>query len=284
MKKRTQSKQNSTISFGARLFLFVMLTSLLSSCGTVLQTPLPIATATKLPTITLTPEPTATATATEMPSITPTSEPTPTATEMPTPTEIAEGYPIDLEKLSTTPESYEYLLDHKDEFVKGPDPLEVGMEEFLKWYSEKLIPSLGDYKERDGNVYYSAVSGSGERLAMHEYELDTSFKGQMEFWYFEHGGVVYPVLEIAGIRVDGVIGYNFGVVLTEGVGDGPSVALKGIKDGQDEFGGIAIWVVDRESIPVSEDVHKMLKEGIFYYNGREHYFGIGTVALWPIDY
>lgn len=81
MKKRTQSKQNSTISFGARLFLLVLLASLLSSCGTVLQTPMPTATATEMPTIPLIPEPTATAT--ELPTITPTLEPTLTATEIP---------------------------------------------------------------------------------------------------------------------------------------------------------------------------------------------------------
>jgi len=197
--------------------------------------------------------------------------------------EAVEKYPIDLEKLSTTPESYEYLLDHKDEFVKGPDPLEVGMEEFFKWYSEKLIPSLGDYKERDGNVYYNQLASGKERLAMSEYALDRSFKGQMEFWYFEHGGVVYPVLEIAGIK-DGRIGYNIGVVLVEGFRPGPSVVIKGIKDGQKEFSGLTIFVVDKELMPVSEDVHKILEQGFFYYNGREHYFGIGTIGLWPIDY
>ena len=194
-----------------------------------------------------------------------------------------EKYPIDLEKLSTTPESYEYLLNHKDEFVKGPDPLEVGMEEFFKWYSEKLIPSLGDYKERDGNLCYDQLALGNERLVMSEYALDRSFKGQMEFWYFEHDGVVYPVLEIAGIK-DGRIGYNIGVVLVEGFRPGPSVVIKGVKDGQKEFSGLGIFVVNNEMMPVSEDVHKILEQGFFYYNGYEHYFGIGTIGLWPIDY
>lgn len=270
MKKQTQSKQNSTISFGARLFLLVMLAGFLSSCGTVLLTPLPTATATELPTITMTPEPTATATATEMPTITLTTEPTPT------PTEIPEKYPIDLEKLSTTPESYEYLLDHKDEFVRGPDPLEVGMEEFFKWYSEKLIPSLGDYKERDGNLYYNQVAVGEEKMVMSGYELDRLFKGQMEFWYFEHDGVVYPVLEIAGIK-DGRIGYNIGVVLVEGIGIQGLGAIKDVKDGQKEFWDIYINTKDIKAMSVSKDVHRMLEKGFFYYNGREHYFGIGVI-------
>ncbi len=268
MKKRTQSKQNSTISFNAKFLIFILLASLLSSCGSVLQTSLPTATATEMPTITLTIEPTVTAT--ELPTITPTPEPTPPATEIP------EKYPIDLEKLSTTPESYEYLLDHKDEFVKGPDPLEVGIEEFFKWYSEKLIPSLGDYTERDGNVYYNKVAVGEELMNVSNCDLDSLFKGQMEFWYFEHGEVVYPVLEIAGIK-DGRIGYNIGVVLVEGIGSQGLGAIKDVKDGQKNFSNIYISTKDNKAMPVSEDVHRMLKEGFFYYNGKEHYLGIGVI-------
>lgn len=209
------------------------------------------------------------------PTITP--EPTATATEMPTPTEIPEKYPIDLEKLSTTPESYEYLLNHKEEFVKGPDPLEVGMEEFFKWYSEKLIPSLGDYKERDGNICYNQVAVGEELMNVSKCDLDRSFKGQLEFWYFEHGGVVYPVFEIAGIQTNGKIGYNIGVVLVEGLGEQGLGAIKDVKDGQKEFWNIYIKTNDVKEMPVSEDVHRMLKEGFFYYNGREHYLGIGLI-------
>lgn len=269
MKKRIQSKQNSTISFNARFLLFIVLASLLSSCGTVIQTPMPTATATEMPTIPMIPEPTATAT--ELPTITPTPEPTPT------PTEIPEKYPIDLEKLSTTPESYEYLLDHKNEFVKGPDPLEVGMEEFFKWYSEKLIPSLGDYKERDGNLCYNQIAVGEEMMAVTKCVSDRLFKGQLEFWYFEHGGVAYPVFEIAGIRVDGEIGYNLGMVLVEGVGSQGLGAIKYITDGNERYGGITIFIKNNEVLPFPEDVRTMLEQGFFYYNGREHYFGIGAI-------
>ena len=80
-----------------------------------------------------------------------------------------------------------------------------------------------------------------------------------------------------GIKVDGEIGYNIGVVLVEGIGPRPRILLKEMKDGQKEFKGIAIFPVDDEIMPVSEDVHRILKEGFFYYNGREHYFGIGTL-------
>ncbi len=214
--------------------------------------------------------------ATDIPIITLAPEPTATATEMSTPTEIPEKYPIDLEKLSTTPESYEYLLDHKDEFVKGPDPLEVGMEEFFKWYSEKLIPSLGDYNERDGNLCYNKVAVGEELMNVSNCDLDSLFKGQMEFWYFEHGEIVYPVLEIAGIK-DGRIGYNIGVVLVEGIGSQGLGAIKDVKDGQKKFSNIYISTKDNKAMPVSGDVHRMLKEGFFYYNGKEHYLGIGVI-------
>ncbi len=149
MKKRTQSKQNSTISIGARLLLLVLLASLLSSCGTVLQTPLPTAIATELPTLTLTPEPTATATATEIPTITPTPEPTPTATE------IIKSYPIDLEKFYTMPPSYEDVVANPEKYQEAPDffgETEVAM----KWWEETLIPALGEQKELTVNVFGGA--------------------------------------------------------------------------------------------------------------------------------
>jgi len=271
------------------LFIFSFLAGVLSSCNKVTNsveiglTPTVENPATEE--LTLVPE---TEVATQMPTIiTLTSEPTnantpePTRTKTPEPTptatEIPEKHPIDLGKLSTTPKSYQYLLDHKEEFVKGPDPLEEGMEEFFKWYLEKLIPSLGDYKERDGNIYYNQVSLGEERFFMTDYDLDRSFKGQMEFWYFEHGGVVFPVLEIAGIQNDGTSGYTVGVVLVETLGNEGLAALEVIKNKQREFSGVTLFVKDIEIMPVSEDVHKILEKGFFYYNGREHYFGLGAV-------
>jgi len=147
MKKRTQFKQNSTISFYARFLLFILLASFLSSCGTVLQTPLPTGTATELPTITLTHEPTVTAT--EMPTITLTPEPTPTATE------IIKNYSIDLEKFYTMPSSYEDVVANPEKYQEAPDffgETEVAM----KWWEETLIPALGEQKEITPNVFGGA--------------------------------------------------------------------------------------------------------------------------------
>lgn len=210
--------------------------------------------------------------------ITLTSEPTATVIPSPTPTmiKIPEKYPINMEKLSTTPESYQYLLDHKDEFVRGPDPLEVGVEEFFKWYNEKLIPALGDYKERDANVCTDVAGGDGEFYYITPLSnVREQVKGQMEFWYFEHDGIVYPVLEVASITVDRTPFYSVGVVLVENFGSQKLGAIKDIKDGQKFFGGITLIVRDRKEVPVSVDVHKILEQG-FFFNSGGHVFGLGA--------
>jgi len=66
-------------------------------------------------------------------------------------------------------------------------------------------------------------------------------------------------------------------VLVEGIGIQGLGAIKDVKDRQKEFWSIDIITKDKKTIPVSEDVHRMLKEDFFYYNGREHYFGIGVI-------
>jgi hypothetical protein len=280
-------KHKAPQNFITILFIFSILAGMLSSCSKVSNgVDIAITSTGENPAtqnLTLVPE---TEVATQMPTIiTLTSEPTKTqtpeptatatATETPIPTEV-EKYPIDLEKLSTTPESYQYLLDHKEEFVKGPDPLEVGMEEFFKWYTEKLIPSLGDYKERDGNVCTDVAGGDGEFYYITPLSnVREQVKGQMEFWYFEHDGIVYPVLEVASITVDKTPFYSVGVVLVENFGSQKLGAIKDIKDGQKIFGGITLIVRDRKEVPVSVDVHKILERGFFFNNGG-HVFGIGA--------
>jgi hypothetical protein len=284
MTSTTPKKRKAAQTIIASLFIFSILAGMLSSCNAIAKTPTsPEGTGYELtPTVensapqelTLVPE---TEVATATPTWTLTAEPSPTATatatETPKPTEV-EKYPIDLEKLSTTPESYQYLLDHKDEFVKGPDPLEVGMEEFFKWYSEKLIPSLGDYKERDANVISETATGNDDFFYILS-DVHEPVKGQMEFWYFEHNGIVYPVLEVASMTADKTPFYSVGVVLVENIGSQELGAIKDIKDGQKEFGGIAIFKKDHEKSSVSVDVHKMLKEG-FFSRENAHIFGIGA--------
>lgn len=146
MKNHNRSKQNFTRIFGALLFILIMLASILSSCGMIIETLVPTVSnvestptvqnratqeltlvsptevATEMPTFTLTPEPTATATATEMP--TPTKEKS-----------LIEG------NIFFDPQSKE---DFKD-VALAPSPIDepeefaLWQEEYLKLVNEKLI-------------------------------------------------------------------------------------------------------------------------------------------------
>jgi hypothetical protein len=110
-------------------------------------------------------------------------------------------YPIDMEKLNTTPKSYDYLTSHLDEYVRSPDPLADSQagQVFLDWVKNELIPALGDETKLEKNVwvgdggYYNnelALSGESKPLM-----------GQPEFFYFEHQNKVYPVLILSAISI-----------------------------------------------------------------------------------
>lgn len=88
MKNICQAKHNSTLSFSARLFMFILLTSFLSSCGAVIQTPMPTETVVEI-NLTLESPETVEATSippsevvTKMPTASLTLEATATATEV----------------------------------------------------------------------------------------------------------------------------------------------------------------------------------------------------------
>ena len=254
MKKRTQSKQIFTISLGARLFLLVMLAGFLSTCGTVLQTPLPTATATELLTITLTPEPTATATAIEMPTITLTPEPIPTATEIP------EKYPIDLEKLHNFPQSYEYLVAHPEEFVEAPNPLK-DIDVFNDWFYNKFVPILGEWTEREANYNTSHVGMIEDYFQVTTYDNPGDLLGKPEFFYFLNNETLYPVITInifndnqeSFLRTISMILYNgFGAV--EGTGVIESLAMN------KKIERITLPRIEKDTFP--EVVNNLIKMGI----------------------
>lgn len=201
MKKQTQSKQCSTISFRNRFLILITLAALLSSCGSVIQLPLPTLPKTEStlseqaqatqeltlvsPTEVATEMPTATATATP--------EPTATATEMSTPTEIPEKYPIDLEKLHNFPQSYEYLVAHPEEFVEAPNPLE-DIEVFNQWWNEKFVPILGDRSEREKNMIMRGGGVLGDFFDIKNSEDQAKpLLGQPEMLFFKHEGITYPI-------------------------------------------------------------------------------------------
>ncbi len=88
MKNYCQHQHSSTISFSTRLIMFILLANLLSSCGAVIQTPMPTETVVEI-NLTLESPETVEATsipptqvATEMPTASPTPEATATATEV----------------------------------------------------------------------------------------------------------------------------------------------------------------------------------------------------------
>lgn len=281
MKKRTQSKQNSTISFYARFLLLIMLASLLSSCGTVLQTPLPPATATELPTITLTPEPTATAT--EMPTITLTPEPTPTATE------IIKNYPIDLEKFYTMPPSYEDVVANPEKYQEAPDffgETEVAM----KWWEETLIPALGEQKELTPNVFGGAWMDDEYRFDYDAWSREHALLSDYPAFYFKHDNKIYlvPVFTFAdddSMRHAG----TFAFILYESQNDG-YITGAGLEEIKNIYEGRRILystgIKTSESYTLPDEVKNFVMSeynwaGVDEYGriaGTEHfYIGVGAI-------
>jgi hypothetical protein len=159
---------------------FLILALLLTSCSPgMIFGP----TFTPTPTITLTPTftSTPTATLTPTPTITPTFSPT------------VGLYAIDLVRLNSLPKSYDYLITHLNEYIQAPDPL-PDSSAFFDWWKNRLIPSLGDERKLPrtarlnphyafNQFYASANPGRAEPLLRQPF-----------FYYFQHEGVVYPVL------------------------------------------------------------------------------------------
>jgi len=283
MKNRTQSKQNSTISFYARFLLFILFASLLSSCGTVLQTPLPTAAATKLPTINLTPEPTATATATEMPTLTLTPEPTPTATE------IIKNYSIDLEKFYTMPSSYEDVVANPEKYQEAPDffgETEVAM----KWWEETLIPALGEQKELTPNVFGGAWMDREERFDYWSRSSEHALLSDYPAFYFKHDNEIYlvPVFTFA---VDDSMrhGGTFAFILYESQNDGYITGagleeIKNIYEGKRIISTIGVKTPEPYTLPDEVKIFVMSEynwagvEEYGYIAGTEHfYIGVGAI-------
>jgi hypothetical protein len=143
-------------------------------------------------------------TKTEMPpTATYTPVPTDTATDTATPSPTPESFPIDSEKLSNNmPKSYADLLAsvqaNDGKYVEAPDPLanpQAGAV-FLDWVKNKLIPALGGDETKlprvdefigDYYIQYELVIGGSDAQAK-------PLGNQPEFFYFQHEGVVYPVL------------------------------------------------------------------------------------------
>lgn len=270
MKHQTRSKQNSTRSFGVRFILLVLLACLLSSCGTVLQTPLPTATATELPTVTFTPEPTATATATEMPTITPTPEPTATATEIP------EKYPIDLEKLVTPPKSYEEFKQHPEKFVQAPNPME-NFEEFIEWYNETLFEKAlgGDLDKLPVNYKVTSI-GIGDRI-MADNRTEGKVLSVPKFFYFKDQNQLYPSYVVT-LEYNGYI-QSYTVVMRQSIIEmfGFYQSFVDISKGERDLKTLQLFLLTNELF--SEGEKKVYDQGFGSYPSTisEIPIGFGTI-------
>ena len=158
--------------------------------------------ATPLATQTPTPQPTVTVT----PTITPSPAPTATAT-----IEV-DPYTIDMEKFLNPAPSYEYMVEHPEEYQQAPDLLS-DVEAFKDWYYNQYVPALlAGHEEKmhdmDGNAFskrnvtnFTASSGMypaggyGLDMVISSSDLSlTPLQGELPIAYFMHEGIMYPIL------------------------------------------------------------------------------------------
>jgi len=130
--------------------------------------------------------PTAVPTSTAAPTATLTPTPAPTPTPQPT----VDLFVIDPAKFHNFPESYEYLLAHRDEFVQAPDPLS-DRAAFDQWYNEEFIPALGPVSERRIDVIDGIGYEDGEFRASACSDISHEPSG---FFYFTDGDIIRPVV------------------------------------------------------------------------------------------
>jgi hypothetical protein len=117
------------------------------------------------------------------------------------------------------PKSYAELLASVQvgdgRYIEAPDPLadpQAG-QVFLDWVKNQLIPALGGDEEKlprvsnMGGGFYSdneLIYGGGDKAPL---------EGPPEFFYFQHEGVVYPVLIMPlSEPIEGKV-YNMGTVM-----------------------------------------------------------------------
>jgi hypothetical protein len=174
--------------------------------------------------------------------------------------EAVEQYPIDIEKLHNFPESYEYMVANLDEFVEFPDPF-VDPDGFNASV-EKLKTIIGDYTQREKN--YTASSGNDPGFYVADaWNYPNSLEGQPEIAYFQHQGVVYPMIGLNVYDTDSVgMGSTrtFLVILYDGLGapEGTGV-IKTLADG----GHIAgISLMKKESPYFPDAVNNAIRKGL----------------------
>jgi hypothetical protein len=197
---------------------------------------------------------------------------------------LYKSFEFDAEKLSHMPASYEYLRDHPEEFVQAPDPWVVGVEKFNQWIDEVLDKALGDLMVRIpnviadfcsvGDVDYLSAGGGQAKLPI----------GPMDFFFFTHNGVIYPVYLINAQETGKV--YNNctqGVVLIANFGTNGLDVMEIIYRGDRRFAGSSIWHIPNENF--SDDVNSLILAGFGKIDNfeapRRTEIGIGGINFVP---
>jgi hypothetical protein len=113
--------------------------------------------------------------------------------------QVEDLYPIDKAKLfNNMPKSYEELTANLGNYVEAPD---ATTPEFLDWWKNKLLPVLGEESTlpRNVDVLFSGIPVKNELLLPANTATAKSLLSPPEFFYFQHGGEVYPVLVLSTV-------------------------------------------------------------------------------------
>ena len=113
--------------------------------------------------------------------------------------QLEDLYPIDKAKLfNNMPKSYEDLTANLGNYVEAPD---ATTPEFLDWWKNKLLPALGPEADLPRNANMTIVGIDSDNVFSVEGSGASSgpLLSQPEFFYFQHGGKVYPGLVISTI-------------------------------------------------------------------------------------
>lgn len=175
--------------------------------------------------------------------------------------EAVEQYPIDIEKLHNFPESYEYMVANLDEFVEFPDPF-VDPDGFNASV-EKLKTIIGDHTQREKN--YTAASGDQpDFYVANAWNSPNSLEGQPEIAYFQHQGVVYPMINLNVYGSMGGFVRTIMVILYDGFGapEGTGV-IKTLADGG-HIAGISLMKTEWPDYP--DIVNDAIRKGLVPIN------------------
>lgn len=138
------------------------------------------------------------------------------------PTSTLDPYALDIDKYYNLPISYDYLLEHPEEFVWAPDPTN-DPDIFNKWFTEQLMEVIGPRANRQVNVNIGALGISSWGVNAWP-SNPVAVKGKLGFFAFFYRGVAVPVIVVNVSRFDP---NKVDHTLCIGLFDGPHVPFSG---------------------------------------------------------